>query len=313
MSRVFWLLVAFLVACCTNGCADCSKQNGAPISMDPCADQGFRDELLASYEQDIAHTQVEWSLTQAWTDWAINPEHKGWYTNAYVHARCRNPDAEVLVLVTYFGGKSKRELFFRDGWNQEKEDHFRNLVERHMEEIFPGYNFYLSFNSPGQRRITEEDAKLVLVVGYTGPASFATDKYAYLIYPTIVGHEVGHLCPQPTDQNGWCMGFPHHHCEYDRNDQSCGPPGEYEQGCIMSRTAVSFGPLEQAVCGFQYLPGAEDRIELLGQEIRAMLPPEMNTRGESETWSIPTKHRWWLSFRQRLDHFAQKLLLQSGR
>ncbi len=312
MTRVLWLLIACLVVF-TSGCTQ--PTTDTPVLSDPCADQSFRDELLRNYEADMLQAQTDWGLPLQWTEWVTTPQHKEWYANPYIHARCRNSEAQPKVLVTYFGGRSKRELFFRGGWSQEKENHFRDLLERYMEEIFSGYNFYLSFNSPGSERISEEEASLVLVVGYTGPASFATEKYLYLIYPTIVGHEALHLCPQPYDQNGFCMGFGHHYCDSNIADHtSCAPPGEYEVRCIMHRNSLIPGPLEQTVAKLdlpldtQTRESLESYIGQLGLEIRSMLPPEMAARGESELWEEYTPNE----LVQHEHHLAHKNSLQSS-
>ncbi|MBI2038146.1 MAG: hypothetical protein HYT15_04470 [Candidatus Magasanikbacteria bacterium] len=264
----------------------------------------------------MATAQVEFGLSQAWTNW-VN-EHKGSYQNPYIHTRCRDKAAEILVLLTYYGGAGRKPTFFRDGWTQEKEDHFRDLMERYMEKVFSGFDFYLTFNSEGSRWVNAEEARLILAVGYNGPASFATDKYLYLIYPAIVGHEAAHLCPQPYDQNGWCMGYDHHYCndEID-NHERCAPPGEFEVGCIMHRNALTFGPMEQKISGLDYpfSPEArqalEDEIEGIGLEIKTMLPEEMVARGEAEL-EAPLNHGLELTPQQRQDHIAHKQLLQNG-
>lgn len=316
MTRTLWILIACLVVL-TTGCTQPAAN--APVSLDPCADQSLRDELVLGYEAELLQAQDNWGMPQEWMSWVTSAEHKGWYTSAYIHARCRNPNAELPILLTYYGGRSKRELFFRGGWSQEKEDRFLSLMERYMEKTFSGFNFYLSFNSEGQRRITEEDAALVLVVGYDhNQASFATDKHIYLIYPTIVGHEAAHLCPQPYNQNGWCMGYGHHYCDDEiNNHERCAPPGEFEVGCLMHRNAAIFGPMEQIISKLTYptlseaRQALEDEIASIGLEIKAMLPKEMAARGEAE-FQAPHNYNLELTSQQLQDRTAYKQLLQKG-
>lgn len=277
--RAFWVLFVFL-ALISNGCDPADEPSlpdaGEFTTPDPCQDPSARSFILSGYEAEIENSNLSPAL-QSWLK-----DHKELYSLAYIHARCRNQNAEIKVLVTYYGGIGRRNAFFQGGWTPEKEEIFRNLLERYMETIFSGYNFTVVFNRAGQEAVlTGEEADIITSIGYTGLASYATGKTVFLIHPTIVGHEVGHLCPSPEDGNGWCTAFSHHYCGDNYLDHSCGPPEPDEGECIMLRTGNEFGQTELTMLARQYPENASQEIVRLQTEIMAMLPAETNLRQDA--------------------------------
>ncbi|MBP6859827.1 MAG: hypothetical protein KBC69_04405 [Candidatus Magasanikbacteria bacterium] len=272
--RAFLVLFVFL-ALISNGCSPVEEPSlpdaGELAAPDRCQDPNVRNFILSGYEAEIENSQLS-PVLQAWLK-----DQQGSYALAYIHARCRNQDAEIKVLVTYYGGTGRRDAFFQDGWTPEKEEAFRSLLERYVEAVYPGYNFTVVFNKAGQGvTLTGEDADIIVSVGYNGLASYATGKTIFLIHPTIIGHEAGHLCPNPEDGNGWCTAFSHHYCGDNYLDHSCGPPESDEGECIMLRTGNEFGQTELWMLRRQYPENANQEIANLGAQIIAMLPAETN-------------------------------------
>lgn len=272
--RAFLVLFVFL-ALISNGCNPAEEPSlpdaGKLPPPDPCQDPNVRSFILSGYEAEIENSQLS-PVLQAWLK-----DHRDLYSVAYVHARCRNQDAKIQVLVTYYGGTGRRDAFFQGGWTPEKEEAFRSLLERYTEAVFPGYNFTVVFNKAGQEAtLSGEDADIIASVGYSGIASYATGKTVFLIHPTIIGHEAGHLCPNPEDGNGWCTAFSHHYCGDNYLDHSCGPPESDEGECIMLRNGNKFGKTELTMLAQQYPEDSEREIADLGAQIDAMLPAESN-------------------------------------
>lgn len=271
-------LVLLVSTALISGCFQTDKPSSpdaGELTPDLCQDPDFRNFILSGFEAKIESSNLSPAL-QSWLK-----DHRDLYTLAYIHSRCRQ-SAEIQILATYYGGIGGRDVFFRGGWTPEKEETFRNLLERYMEAIFPGHNFMVVFNKPGEEIIlTEEDADILASVGFTGLASYATGKIVFLIHPTIIGHEVGHLCPNPEDGHGWCTAFPHHYCGDNHLDLSCGPPEPDEGRCIMSRTGSMFGQTELSMLGTQYPKGAEQKIAKLGALMAAMLSEETNLRQDA--------------------------------
>jgi len=271
------------------GCSNCSTNSDAPnaaidnpdtTANSRCADPKERARLKEEYQYEMF---LGAPLSERGVDWTV--ENLDRYENAGIFARCRNTEAEIPVLINYYGGIGARDHFFKDGNTEEKEialeEIFRQLMEELMEEYFPGYNFALTFNR-GDTIVTAEEAAFIIHVAYDEDRySFAAGKEAFLIHPTIIGHEAGHLCPTPEDEDGFCMGFHHHYKGNDTSDHSEGPPEEDEGSCIMYRDANIYGRTESLAALLTYDSGAEERILNLVAQIRAMLPDEANARGDA--------------------------------
>ena len=283
MTRIFFVLLSLLGIFANTGCE--LPTDGAPdaAAYNRCADPDERTRAKEAYQFEMFQDYLGAPISEQGLVWTLDNLSR--YEKAGIFARCRNTDAELPVLINYYGGIGARDRFFKYGDTEEKEivleEIFRRLMEELMEEYFPGYNFALTFNRDPDSWISSEEAIFIIHVAYDEDRYSYADlekNEVYLIHPTIIGHEAGHLCPTPEDENGFCMGFPHHYKGDDTSDHSEGPPEEDEGGCVMYRNANTFGRTESMAALLTYEPGAEERIESLSNQIRAMLPDEMNAR-----------------------------------
>ncbi len=285
MTRAFCVLLSLLGMFIT-GCSELSANEAPDASMDNpdatvynrCADPEERARIIALYESEMTQDQLSPPLSEAGIKWAM--DHQSAYEKAFIFARCLNTEVDVPVLVNYYGGIGSRVDFFKEAWTLEREELFRQLMQSLMREVFPGYNFVLTFNHE-EPYITAEEAAIIIHLAYDPDRySYAIGKEVYLIHPTIIGHEAGHLCPDKENANGFCTGFSHHYPGDDYRDHSQGPPEEDEGTCIMYRNGATYGRTESDVALLNYQPGAEERALSLITQIRAMLPDQMNAHAE---------------------------------
>lgn len=289
MTRIFFLLLALLGFFANTGCE--LPTEGAPDAQVPmynkCADQEQRALIAADYELEMTQNQLLPPLSDKGRKWVMGMRNT--YEAAFIFARCRDTEANVPVLVNYYGGIGARTDFFKEAWTLEREEEFRQLMQSLMREVFPGYNFVLTFNHDEESWISSEEAAIVIHLAYDEDRySFATGKEVYLIHPTIIGHEAGHLCPSSEKANGFCMGFSHHYLGDEYLDRSHGPPEEDEGTCVMFRNGAIYGRTERDAALLNYEPGTEERILGLASQIRAMLPDEMNAREEANECAMAT-------------------------
>lgn len=285
MTRICFLLLSLLGIFANLGCEPSIDEN--PDAQLPvynkCADQEQRALITANYELEMTQNQFLPPLSEEGVKWAM--DHKSSYENAFVFARCRNTEADVPILVNYFGGIGSRVDFFKGGWTEEKEETFRQLMQSLMKEIFPGYRFALTFNHDPESWISSEEAAFIIHLAAEG-VSYASGREVFLVHPTIIGHEAGHLCPEPERDNGFCMGFPHHYPGGDYLDHSQGPPEEDEGTCVMFRNGAAYGRVERDAALLNYQPDAEERILNLIGQIRDMLPDEANARANNKCGTV---------------------------
>jgi hypothetical protein len=168
-----------------------------------------------SFDQDLLAFQVNNNRSDEWTAWLA--ARKSTYLAAYRRARS-NPNIRVEV-------RYDRQIEYSPPWADENE-HFAALKNA-AELTFPGWSFTFS--------ASDSNADVIAILGYTGGSSFTEGNTVYLVFESIFTHEFAHT-----------LGIPHHYCS-DNFLESCSetPPDEGE--CIMSRSSVSWGPVEQFV------------------------------------------------------------------